>query len=334
MILFPAVADVVGAGLPANDSTFSRASPLLRVMRSLTQGVRRHLAAWLLLLTCLSAGLPAAWAEADRFHMGFYLPGIRDANLADVRVSLQLWAEEVGAGYGLKAKAFMYEDMGALRRDTLDGQIDMVIAPGMEMAETFAPQELSQGFTGFRRDTHEGLALIVSRQGGVNSLADLRGKRLSRLSQDRLSDVFLDNLCLKESGVDCHDWMAVAEEKRDIQSIHKVFFGKADAALVRLATLRAAGELNPQIDARLQTLLEWKTTSLSFGLMNARSTSGFRDLVLRSALQAAKTSRGRQILELFKTDYMDRVDRQDLEPFWRLHREHQEMKRSKSTRKK
>lgn len=272
-------------------------------------------------------------ADVDTFQMGFYLPGIRDANLTDVRVSLQLWAEEVGAPYGLKTHAFIYERMAELHQDALNGKVDMVIAPGMELAETFTPEELTQGFTGYRNDTQEGLALVVAKRNRHKSFVDLRGKRLSRLEDDRLSDVFLETLCRKEAGNACVDVFQISRERRDILSIHKVFFGKSDAALVRLSALRAATELNPQIGAHLEALLVWKTNALSFGLMSSRVTSDFRELVLRSAQQASKTPRGKQILELFKTDYMGRADKQDLEPFWRLHREYQELVMTKSKRR-
>lgn len=294
----------------------------------------RRLAAWLFVLTCLSAGLPTAWAEADRFHMGFYLPGIRDANLTDVRVSLQLWAEEVGNSYGFKARAFMYQDIRDMRRDLLEGRIDLVISPGMEMAEIFTLEELRDGFTGYRRGVREGLALIVARDVQVERLADLRGKRLVRLEQDRLSDVYLETLCLREAGAPCAEWLSVSEEKRDAQSIHKVFFGKADAALVRLSALSAAVELNPQIAARIHTLREWQTLTLSFGLLSPRVAPDVRERMTRVVLEATKTPRGRQILEIFKNDYMDRVKKSDLEPFWHLSNEYRALTRARQVRKK
>lgn len=288
----------------------------------------------LFLLACLTTGMNPDATAAERFHMGFYLPGIRDANQADMRVSLQLWAEEVGTGYGFKARALIYQDMRDLRRDLLEHRIDMVIAPGMEMAENFTLEELGDGFTGYRHGVREGLALIVARQARVERLSDLRGKRLVHLEQDRLSEVYLETLCIQEAGAPCFEWISVSEEKRDAQSIHKVFFGKADAALVRLSALSAAMELNPQISARIQTLREWRTLSLSFGLFSPRMAPEMRERMTRAGLDATKTPRGRQILEIFKNDYMDRVKKFDLEPFWQLSNEYRALTRARQARKK
>jgi hypothetical protein len=275
-----------------------------------------------------------AAAEPEPLNMGFYLPGIRDANLADVKISLQLWAEEIGAPYGLQARALMYEDMHALYRDTMQGRVNIVIAPGMELAETFSPDEITLGFSGRRHSIEEGVALIVATNSGLRQFADLRGKRVLHLANDRLSETFLETQCQRQAASACSDWFILSEEKRDVQSVHKVFFGKADAALVSLSTLHAAGEMSPQVAERLRVMLDWKTTALSFGMMTTRSEPSYRDLVLRSAMQATKSVRGRQILELFKTEYMEQVSNIDLQPYWHLNHEYQDLHRAKTKRKK
>ncbi len=293
------------------------------------KGLRRfgrhisRLLAWTLL--GLAASAPAA--DLEPLNLGFYLPGIRDVPQADVRVTMQVWAEEVARGYNLKARAVMYEDMGALRRDANLGRIEMIIAPSMEMAETFAPEELAQGFAGLRRNAPEGLVLIAAQASGIRTLADMRGKRVARLVNDRISEVYLETLCVRETGVHCADLFSVVEEKRDIQSVHRVFFGKVDAALVRISTLHTASEMNPQVGARVRILKEWQTVALNAAFLSARASPAYRDRVAQAFMSATKQPRGRQLMELFRTDYMDRFDKQDLQPFWQLYREYQEQMR-------
>jgi len=293
--------------------------------------VRAWLCSLALLLALGSSGV--ALAAGDALIMGFYLPGIRDANLTDVRVSLQVWAEEVGRGYGLKAKAVMYDEMQALQRDALQGRVDIVIAPGMEIAENFTPDQLSQGFIGLRGNSEEGIALITLQQTAPARFEDLRGKRILRLVNDRLSDVFLETQCAALAA-SCDELFQQVEEKRDVQSVHKVFFGKADAALVRLSALQAAIEMNPQIGDRVRVLMDWKTISLSFGMMTAQSTPAFREQILKSALQVTQTVRGKQILELFKVDAMARVEKTSLGPYWRLQRKYLELKHAPAAGRK
>ncbi len=268
--------------------------------------------------------LAPATRAADVLDMGFYLPGIRDANLTDVKVTLQLWADEVGRAHGIDAKAYTYDNMADLYRDSMTGKINLVVAPGMEIAETFAPEELAQGFQGRHLGTGEGLALIVRTGDDIRQFGDLRGKKVLHLSNDRLSTVFLATQCRHLAGSACTDLFQVAVEKRNSQAIHKVFFGQADAALISISALHAATELNPQVKQRLRVLLEWKTSALAYGMMPARTDPGLRDRVLNSAMQATTKVRGKQILELFKTDYMERVNIRELQPYWDLHREYRD----------
>jgi ABC-type phosphate/phosphonate transport system substrate-binding protein len=286
------------------------------------------------LLACLVfflTGSVSRAAEPELFNMGFYLPGVRDVPRADVLVTLQLWADEIGKIYGYQAKPLLYENMTDLHRDMVSGKLNIAVAPGMEMAETFRMDELAEGFIGRHNHADEGLALVAA-DPALRKFADLRGKRVVRLSNDRLSEIFLEVECRNQMGGPCRDQFSVSEEKRDAQLVYKVFFGHADAALVKLSTLQAVEEMNPQIAKRLHVLLDWKVKSISFGMMNPRNPPGFRGRLLSAALLASKQVRVKQILELFKTDYMERTMPADLEPYWRLHDEYQSLTNRKSTR--
>lgn len=175
--------------------------------------------------------------------------------------------------------------------------------------------------------------MLVSNTAGIKSFADLRNKRLSRLSDDRLSDTFLEVQCIKAAGMACRDFLQIKEEKRDIQSVYNVFFGRADAALVSLATLRTANELNPQVGQRLHVLLDWKAKALIFGIVTRHTQDSVRNLILNSATEAMKTPRGRQILELFKTDFLEPIDAEALQPYWALLREYNDLRKARPVRK-
>lgn len=292
-----------------------------------------RLGLWVVIAVCLHVRSGLAATESVQMNMGFYLPAIRDANQTDIKVSLAVWIDEVSKPLKIQVTTTTYDDIIAMRRalDRLD--VNFINAPGMELAEVFAPDEIRAGYARRHNDVEEGIALLVAGNSGLRAFADLRGKRISRLSHDRLSDIFLETQCLKTAAQACQDFMQVNEEKRDIQSVYNVFFGRADAALVSLATLRTAIELNPQVGQRVRVLTDWKTKALIFGMMTRQTQESYRQLILNSVKEAMKTPRGRQILELFKTDYLEPVDADALKPYWALLREYRELKRMTGKKK-
>lgn len=272
---------------------------------------------WRLLavLVFLMTGVVGRAAETEPLKMGFYLPAIRDANMVDLKVSLGVWADEVARPYGVRLFTSTYTDMGAIRRASDQGELNFINAPGMELAEMFSSDELRQGYARRHSGIDEGLALIAGARSGIQGFADLRGKRVERLNNDHLSEYFLETRCLKASGQDCRQYLVLKEQSHDIQSVYDVFFGRTDAALVSLATLRTAKELNPQVADRIKIVEDWKAKALMFGMMTRNTDLGYRSLILNSIKEAIKTPRARQILELFKTDYLEPADASDLEPY-------------------
>ncbi len=282
-------------------------------------------------LVAEAAGVPT---QQPVVKFGFYLPTNREANMADIKVSLQVWAEELAGTLGYRIVTTTYQNMAEVRAAVDRGELHFVNAGGMELAETFGPGELQRGYASHQQGADEGLALVVRSDSGLTSFADLRGKRVSRLSNDRLAEIFLETQCLKTSKQRCNQFLTLAEEKRDIQSVYSVFFGKTDAALVTLATLHTAIELNPQVATRLKVIQDWKTAALVFGMLTRGADPAVIHVMMGSVREALKTARGRQMLELFKTDFLDAVDPSALNVYWTLLQEYRALEKAYGVRKK
>ena len=299
-------------------SGLPRRWPLLRVT-----------ACFCLMMALTWAAAAGAATGSAVIRMGFYLPTIRDANLSDLKVSLQVWADEIGRPFGYRVITATYENLTSVQEAMKRGELDFINAGGMELAELFGPGDLLGGYARHQQGVVNGLALVVSKASGIQSFDGLRGKRLSRLEHDRLSDVFLEVQCLKAGQLPCHEFLTLSDTRRDIQSVHNVFFGRADAALVTLAALQTATELNPQVGQRLQVILDWKTRALIFGMMTRHADPAMRDLFVGSGTEALKTARGRQMLELFKTDHTEVVDANVLAPYRNMLRDYRELSKTR-----
>lgn len=273
-------------------------------------------------------------SDLQPLEMGFYLPAIREANSADLKASLGVWAEELGRPFNVRVRPRLYENLDEMRRDVETRTLDFINAGGMEIAELLGPEIRLQGYARRPPGGGAGLVLLVSKAANVRGFADLRGKRIARPSQDRLADTYLESQCLRAWAVACQGALTQIEEKREISALHKVFFGQADAALVSVETLNLARELNPQINSRVAVLQEWRTKALVFGILLPHTDPAYRSLILRSVDEAVKSVRGRQMMELFKTEQIDPVDGEALKPFRVLARDYQELRRNLTGKKK
>lgn len=288
---------------------------------------RRLFLSAIALMAIFSGWRALATQQEVPVNMGFYLPAIRDANMADLKVSLGVWTEEIAKPYNIRIHTSSYVDLDSIRQALQRDELNFINAPGMELAELFRPEELRNGYARRRLGIDEGLVLVVAKNSAIHNFADLRGRKVSHLSDDRLSSYFLETQCLKTSGKDCSDFFRLREEKRDIQSVYSVFFGRTDAALVQFSTLRIAEDLNPQVASRLRKILDWKASALIFGMMTRQTNASHRKLILDSVREVMKTPRGRQLLELFKTDYLEPVDADALKPYWSLLDEYSQLRR-------
>jgi cytochrome c556 len=104
--------------------------------------------------------------------------------------------------------------------------------------------------------------------------------------------------------------------------------------LVTLATLHTAIELNPQVATRLKVIQDWKTTALVFGMMTKHAAPSDLNAMVGAVREALQSTRGKQMMELFKTDFVDPVEPSALNAFWALLQEFRALDKAYGAKKK
>ncbi len=277
------------------------------------------LASWLLRLLALLAVCPAVAADIPPpMAIGFHTPVIRDIPRKDVEISLRFWVEELARSINLTYKPIQfYDDLEALRRDMNSGKVNFLVATSMGVVQHFSPDELADGFSGYK-NTPEHMLLVVRRDAGIHGPADLAGKRIGLLESDELSDAFLETLLLQVRGKSAWNRLGpVSRELRSSKLAHRLFFNQIDAALILRSGYEAALALNPQVGQRLQVLEDYtfKTRSPHIGLFSSRVRQEHRELIIQAAMRLNDTPRGRQVLQIYKADSMVRTQVHDLDPY-------------------
>jgi hypothetical protein len=272
-------------------------------------------------LVLLALCLTAARAEPPPVAIGFYLPVLRDVARQDIEVSLRFWVEELARSLNLTYKPIQFYDvMEHMKHDMEAGRINFIVADAMGIARYFKPEDLRDGFSGYKQDP-ENLLLIARVDSGVHGPGDMVGKRVGVLDGDELSEVYLDTLLYKAWGRSGWDRLGeVVRETRSNRLAHQLFFGRIDAALIYRSAYEAAVALNPQVGARLKVLDQYtfKIRSPHTAMFSSAVNPEDREIITRAALRLNESARGRQVMQIYKADDMVRTQVRDLQPFYDL----------------
>lgn len=272
----------------------------------------------------------AAPPAGETLRVAVHLNAIRDASRADMEVALKVWAEELIDALAIQARIDFYNNMTDMRRAMDTGAANFVIADGIDLLRHFGPDDLTDGF-GAAAANEDSMLLLVRSDSGIRDFHELAGKRIVLLDHNELSDLLLETRCLRHFRSGCAQaGISVLHETSSQQEVLQVFFGKADAALVRGYPYILATELNPQIKSRVRILERIAIYPSALGLFSTRVSSAFREHVIRKLPELESHPRGRQLLEVMQTERVGRFPKSALEPIRDLLREHDRLSRQHS----
>ncbi len=265
----------------------------------------------------------AAPPDGESLRVAVHSGAIRDISRVDLEVSLKLWTHEVSLAAAVPSEISFYQTMPEIHRDVEAGKINFIIADGVSMLQYFSPGELADGFGSVGKD-EDSMLLVARKQAHVSNFKDLSGLHVALLAENEISDLWLETACLRTFHLRCAEaGVLVGQEKRSQQQVLKLFFNKADAALVRSRAYELALELNPQIGQQMQVIERVHMYPSALGLFTRRVSPEFRDYVISRIPKLQEHPRGRQIMEVLQTEKIGRVYSKLLDPIQALLREHE-----------
>lgn len=268
--------------------------------------------------------LPTMAFAQDVARMGFNVKIARDLNRSNVQAALGLWADELSKAYSVPTETEFYDDMATMRRDFDAGRVNLVIADAMTFVRHFKPEELADGFT-TRLPTDASLLLLA--RPGSSDARQLINKRIARLEDDDVSGIFLETLCLRRAGKSCAALPVMfVGVPNNHQALTRLLFGQVDLALVNQHGWETAVELNPQLRQAGVVVDRMNFETQFFGFYSAGVSPEFRHFSLRAIPNMHLEPRGRQMLDVFKTDRVATADPTILKPFYQLERDYRELK--------
>jgi ABC-type phosphate/phosphonate transport system substrate-binding protein len=250
------------------------------------------------------AGIPAV------MHYGLSTMLIDgDINGDDAVAATKIFAQGLGraCGFWESAEAHLFSNLPDLVAAVNRKEIDIAALCTYEYIEVEHELEANASVTYVRAGSYDvNYLILVRKDSGINSLADLRGKRVNLLAAkgtNSLAPMWFDVL-LSENGFrggrrDVVQWKQV---QKSSQAILAVFFKQTDAAVVAQSAFETAGALNPQINQQLKSLACSPRYVPALVCISRALPQDRREKFIQTAINLHETPVGLQTFTVFKTE--------------------------------
>jgi ABC-type phosphate/phosphonate transport system substrate-binding protein len=284
------------------------------------------------LLSCVLAFSAGVQAE-ESIRMGFYQGAGREMSRTDVRNAFSLWTQELAATFKMPMVVTFYEDRDKMHKAFDRGEINAVSADAMTLAKYFNMADFADGYS-VAMPGGWNMLLLAGRESGIQTVADLAGKRVAVPDNDQAATTYLETVCWRQYGRECSKVFSdIQRLPTNNQAVMRLFFGKVDAVLVYRYGYELSREMNPQLSQRIGPLVaEEPFSGMYYAFFSSKLDPVLRDRAVKLIPTLHAYPRGRQLLDIFKMGQLNVASPQELNQFIQLDQSLHELK-SRNERK-
>ena len=251
-----------------------------------------------------------------------------NVNRNDARPALKVWFDVVARqrGYILDSTVDIVDSVAEIRKRLQSHSVELAIIGISEFLELESSNLIVPVLTDARTSQGGALysyVLLVNPSSGVTSIASLRGRNVlvSARGSGETGMAWLEVLLSKEKlGRAASFFASIKVADKPQACILPVFFGKVDACVVDEVNLDLAKEMNPQL-GQLRVLARSRPMIESVIAVPAEPHPCQEELIDRMLKLPADPS-GRQLLMVFKTERLVRLQPGDLDSARELWRDY------------
>ena len=269
---------------------------------------------------CLAAntGQDKSSGKADiisKLEIGFTANVLGDLDIRDARSAIVLWVEEIGQKIGFQVKGRIIEEMDTITKIINTGALDLAIMSVLDYLKIKEQINAEVFFGGiYEKVKTKNYVVLVHSKNDAATIKDIKAGNLAIMQQDNLGRLFLDTLLLRSRLQETDKFFAsVIEKKKHSQAVLAVFFKRADICVVPDTVFDTMVELNPQVGKNLRIIASSQPMFDKIGLLRRDYNENNKAPVIHSALELHKTSRGKQVLMLFKMYRLAKINESDLD---------------------
>jgi ABC-type phosphate/phosphonate transport system substrate-binding protein len=254
---------------------------------------------------------PQPQSDRSVFRIGFSSMMFSDVNKNDAKAAVKAWAQTVARERGIETDSdpSILTGLDELAAALRNKQVDMVALLAEEYRALNAAVPLAPLFMAYLNGkVEEEVVLLVHRDSGIESVEDLKGRRLiiHRNPRASLAVCWLDLVLLEKGLRQTAKFLGRVDENNKLSSVVlPVFFRQSDACLVTRSGFDTMSELNPQLGKALKVLAVSPKMVPTLLCFRADYAPTFKDKIFAGLRDLHLSPAGQQVLTIFHSEKLE-----------------------------
>lgn len=276
------------------------------------------------------------YPDEINFKMGLMVYAFDEVNFSDGNAALEMWMESTKKSLlkkGVKKIDIVYksyDDLLKLEEDVRSNKIDVFSIKSTDFFRLKNVNDYLPFFAGTRsaKSKYENFILITNKKSGFKNITDIINEEITtaKTVYEDLSIMWIKVAIKESSGQKLKK--AIDIESTTISESNLllgVFFGKYKCAVVSQSVYDVVCELNPKVKSEIQILATSGNLINNFFARKKNISNSTSEILDVYATDLNEDEDGRQILNLFKVDRIEKISKSDIEETKKLVQKHKSL---------
>jgi len=259
--------------------------------------------------------------------MGILTNGITNASNKEYGILFGILLEKLSANEDVKSKLKYYEDEKLILNEFIEHKLDYVaVNPIYYLKNQNLLDPYVKYYWSLRKyeSKFQKMILVVRKDSKINSIKDLKQKRVKLEKNNFMGKLVLDKVVLEKTHIRYKHYIKSLDyTNTDLSAVLQVYFKKSDVAIIPQSAYDLICEMNPAIHKSIKVIYDTKHIFMPIlSLVNNQSSKMLFPKMKKIFDNIHKSSAGKNFFELIKMKNVDVISQKDLEPLKKYYEEY------------
>ena len=286
----------------------------------------------LILLVFLQSIVVANDTTEPVVKMGYLIDGLRHIQYKDSRIALDMLIEGIAEHDNLEISVLYFKRDPEIVEGYLKNDFSTLTINGYFYLKNMEEMDKVNKKCWLVKENYEDYEqyVLLTRNPNIKTLKDLEGKKIAIAEDNYLAQVFLKREMIVSLGKDSKKLSyKLIKMRKNSTAILRTFFGKVDASLVPVYTLKLVEELNPVVGTTLKRLITSpKVFAPVISFSHKDGNEKYMNIYANHVKRLATTPRGQNILDLFRIKEVKEIECKEFTPMKEYFKMYESLKSS------